>query len=277
MLVELRSVVKGSGGLGCGDSGALGPRARLIGAVAVAGVIGAGLIEIADSGATSASALGLPPVTLPTVTLPPTTLPSVTLPSTTLATDPTTLPVTVPTLPDTTPTLPVTVPTLPVTVPTLPDTTPTLPVTVPTLPDTTPTLPVTVPTVPVTIPTLPITLPTLPITIPTLPITTPAPLVPTLSVTPSSAKRRAAVVAQGTNFVPDESVVVTYMSGLRKASKASTVLCRTTVSLTGTFSCKGALPRAARSGKRGKHNVVAAGSSGDRKTGTVNLVRRTKK
>ena len=85
------------------------------------------------------------------------------------------------------------------------------------------------------------------------------------------------MVAQGTNFVPDETVVVTYMSGLRKAKKASTVLCRTTVSLTGTFSCKGSMPRASRSGKRGKHTVVAAGSTGDRKTATVRLVRRAKK
>ncbi|HUI05315.1 MAG TPA: hypothetical protein VLZ77_17390 [Acidimicrobiales bacterium] len=202
----------------------------------VAGVLGAAAIEVAGSGVTHASALGLPPVTLP-----PTTLPSVTLPPTTLP--PTTLP-------------PVTLP--PTTLPTVPTTIP--PVTIP---------PVTIP--PVTIPTLP------PVTLPTLPVTTPAPLAPTLSVTPGSAKRKAAVVAQGTNFVPDETIVVTYMSGLRKASKASTVLCRTTVGLTGTFSCKGAIPRLARSGKRGKHTVVAAGSTGDRKTTSVNLVRRAKR
>ena len=174
---------------------------------------------------------------LPPVTLPSTTLPTVTLPPTTLPT--VTLPST--TVPDVT----------------LPSTT------LPTV-----TVPTTLPTV--TVPTLP------PVTLPTLPVTTPAPLAATLAMTPGSAARKVMVEAQGTNFVPDETVVVTYMSGLKKATKASTVLCRTTVSLTGTFSCTGPMPRAARSGKRGKHTVVASGSTGDHQNATVTLVRRTR-
>jgi hypothetical protein len=87
--------------------------------------------------------------------------------------------------------------------------------------------------------------------------TTPTPPVPLLSLSPGSGKARTGIIANGTNFVPGSPVTVTYLSGLRAKKRAKTVLCTTTVTANGSFSCGARIPRHGRSGKRGHHTVVA--------------------
>jgi hypothetical protein len=82
------------------------------------------------------------------------------------------------------------------------------------------------------------------------------------------------VIANGTNFVPGSPVTVTYLSGLRARKKASTVLCTTTVTSNGAFSCGARIPGRIRSGKRGRHTIVASIPSSTQGTTTIfNLLR----
>ena len=96
---------------------------------------------------------------------------------------------------------------------------------------------------------------------------------PLLSLTPGSGKKRSAVTSAGTSFVPGGTVIVTYLSGLRAKKRASTVLCQATVATNGTFSCGGTIPRASRSGKKGKHTIVATESSAAQGTTIFTLLR----
>jgi hypothetical protein len=101
--------------------------------------------------------------------------------------------------------------------------------------------------------------------------TTPSPL---LTLTPGSGRARTGVLANGTNFVPGSPVTVTYLSGLRARKRASTVLCTTTVTSNGTFSCGARIPPRTRSGKRGHHTIVAAAPSSTQGVTTIfNLLR----
>jgi hypothetical protein len=93
-------------------------------------------------------------------------------------------------------------------------------------------------------------------------------------VTPSSGKRRAAIVANGSGFTPGDSVTVTYLSGLKAKKRATTVLCQTVAASNGTFSCHGTIPRPRRSGKKGTHTIEAAGSGGGTSTSKFTLVRK---
>ena len=88
-------------------------------------------------------------------------------------------------------------------------------------------------------------------------VVTPAELGPSLTTTPSSGPKGTMVVVQGANFVPDQSVTVTYLS-----KKSSAVLCEATVALDGTFSCSGKIPTGRHSGRRGAHTIEATSSSG---------------
>jgi len=96
---------------------------------------------------------------------------------------------------------------------------------------------------------------------------------PLLSLTPGSGKKRSAVTSTGTSFVPGGTVIVTYLSGLRAKKRASTVLCQATVATNGTFSCGGTIPRASRSGKKGKHTIAATESSAAQGTTIFTLLR----
>ena len=59
-------------------------------------------------------------------------------------------------------------------------------------------------------------------------VVTPAELGPSVTTTPSSGPKRILVLVQGANFVPDQSVTVTYVS-----KKFSTVLCDRRLDWTG--------------------------------------------
>ena len=107
------------------------------------------------------------------------------------------------------------------------------------------------------------------------PVTTPvspAPPVPQMALTPSSGKKRALVVAQGSGFEPGNAVTVTYLSGSKSRKRAKTVLCHTMAASNGTFSCHGTIPRRSRSGKVGMHTIDATGP-GATTTSKFNLVR----
>ena len=95
---------------------------------------------------------------------------------------------------------------------------------------------------------------------------------PLFTMTPTAGRNRTAVTAQGSNFSPGGSVVVSYLSGIKARKRASTVLCTTTVDATGAFTCQGAIPRVNRSGKRGKHTVTALVSSNQSSSTIFDLV-----
>jgi hypothetical protein len=108
-------------------------------------------------------------------------------------------------------------------------------------------------------------------------VTTPvssAPPIPQLALSPATGKRKSAVVAHGSGFTPGTPVTITYLSGLKARKRASTVLCHTTAASSGTFACRGSIPRMARAGKRGLHTIEATGPTGGKSTSTFNLVRR---
>jgi trimeric autotransporter adhesin len=105
-----------------------------------------------------------------------------------------------------------------------------------------------------------------------LPIAPPS--TPNLALTPSSGKKKAPVLARGSDFAPGTQVVVTYLSGLKAKKRASTVLCRAVAASNGTFQCRGNIPRARRSGKQGNHTVEAVGGKGGKVASTFTLVRR---
>jgi len=96
---------------------------------------------------------------------------------------------------------------------------------------------------------------------------------PLFTMTPTTGKKRAVVAAQGSNFSPGESVIVSYLSGLKARKRASTVLFTTTTDSSGSFACQGVIPRASRSGKVGKHTVTAVVSSNQSTSTIFDLVR----
>ena len=101
-----------------------------------------------------------------------------------------------------------------------------------------------------------------------------APSTPNVALTPASGKRKAPVLARGSDFAPGTPIVVTYLSGLKAKKRASTVLCNAVAASNGTFQCRGRIPRLRRSGKKGKHTIEAVGGTGGVGTSTFTLVRR---
>jgi hypothetical protein len=82
-----------------------------------------------------------------------------------------------------------------------------------------------------------------------------------LSTSPASGKKRTVVTIQGANFVPHQTVTVTYL-----AKTKYTVLCKATVGANAAFTCTGKIPSGRRGGKRGQHTIEAKQSSGTRAT-----------
>ncbi|MGA2520019.1 MAG: hypothetical protein ABSG81_04280, partial [Acidimicrobiales bacterium] len=113
-------------------------------------------------------------------------------------------------------------------------------------------------------------------------VVTPAsgpPAAPSLSSDPGAGKRKVNIVASGANFTPGETVTVTYLSGLQKPKRATTVLCTAVADSNGSFACTGMIPKRGRSGKKGMHTIEATAPSGDRATTqyTIEKPPRTKK
>ena len=97
---------------------------------------------------------------------------------------------------------------------------------------------------------------------------------PTLSMTPSSGKRRTSITASGTNFTPGKTVVITYLTGIKAKKRAQMVLCMTAVASDGSFSCSAVIPASgSRSGKPGKHTVTAAVTSETTDSAVFTLLR----
>ncbi len=113
-------------------------------------------------------------------------------------------------------------------------------------------------------------------------VVTPAsgpPPAPSLLTDPGAGKRKVDVVLAGENFTPGETVTVTYVSGLRRPKKATTVLCSAVADSNGSFTCTGMIPKRGRSGKKGMHTIEATAPSGDHATTqyTIEKPPRTKK
>ena len=79
----------------------------------------------------------------------------------------------------------------------------------------------------------------------------------TVSITPGSGVARQAVTVTGSGYVPGETVNVRYYTGLA-APNSSVLLCATTATATGGFSCVTRIP-ATYTGGPGAHTVTAVG------------------
>ncbi|HXQ44795.1 MAG TPA: Ig-like domain-containing protein, partial [Acidimicrobiales bacterium] len=100
---------------------------------------------------------------------------------------------------------------------------------------------------------------------------TPGPAAPSITMTPSSGRKRAHVTISGTGFTPGQSVTITYFSGRKKGTKASTVVCTTSVASDGTFACNGRIPRRHRAGRNGQKTIEATEPDGKTATTTYTL------
>jgi hypothetical protein len=85
----------------------------------------------------------------------------------------------------------------------------------------------------------------------------------TLTVSPTKGLPQTTVRATGSNFAGNESVTVTYLTGLSSPAPAQVTICTATTSVTGSFVCKGKIPARAKAGAKGVHYIVATGSTGD--------------
>jgi hypothetical protein len=93
----------------------------------------------------------------------------------------------------------------------------------------------------------------------------------TLTVAPSSGKKRTVVHLTGANFTPGQVVTVVYMSGNSNPKRAQKVLCTHHADSNGAFTCSGKIPRKRRSGTVGKKSIVATQPSGRRATAIFTL------
>lgn len=90
-----------------------------------------------------------------------------------------------------------------------------------------------------------------------------------VKVLPTSGAAGTPVQLSGGGFASGETVKVSYATGL--ASPTSVLICSTTATGTGTFTCSGTVPSAATAGATGKHKLTAKGSSSLRKP-TTNFI-----
>ncbi len=84
-----------------------------------------------------------------------------------------------------------------------------------------------------------------------------------VSISPTSGLRGAAVTVSGGGFLVGETVKISYKTGL--ASPASVLICSTTASASGSYSCSGHIPSGSSAGALGSHSIVAKGVTTKRK------------
>ena len=82
----------------------------------------------------------------------------------------------------------------------------------------------------------------------------------TASVSPTSGPPGTVVRVSGRGFSPGETVRVRYMTGLPAPKPASTALCSGLATTSGTFTCKGTIPKV-NTGAKGLHTIAATGSA----------------
>jgi hypothetical protein len=71
------------------------------------------------------------------------------------------------------------------------------------------------------------------------------------------------VTVSGGGFLVGETVKISYKTGL--ASPASVLICSTTASASGSYSCSGHIPSGSSAGALGSHSIVAKGVTTKRK------------
>jgi alpha-tubulin suppressor-like RCC1 family protein len=84
-------------------------------------------------------------------------------------------------------------------------------------------------------------------------------LTPTLSISPNAGPIGTGVTITGSNFAPNESVQVNWLTHLPSPSPSQLPLCTATTSPTGTLACSASIPTTD-TGPTGNHPVLATGS-----------------
>ena len=95
-----------------------------------------------------------------------------------------------------------------------------------------------------------------------------------LSISPTSGKKRTFLHITGANFAPGQLVTVVYMSGVsdpKHPKRAEKFLCTHHAGSNGGFTCIGRVPRRHRAGTAGNKTIVATDPSGQRATTTFKL------
>jgi streptogramin lyase len=82
-----------------------------------------------------------------------------------------------------------------------------------------------------------------------------------VTLSPTSGGAGQAVVASGVGFAPSENVDVDYMVKTDSSSGMKALLCLTTTTSTGTFSCDATVPTGRKTGAAGIHDILAEGQS----------------
>jgi len=84
-----------------------------------------------------------------------------------------------------------------------------------------------------------------------------------VTVSPHKGRPGTAVKVRGIDFLPGETVTVTYQTGLALPKPATVTICAATVKGGGAFTCAGKIPGKTRAGAKGPHQIDATGSAGD--------------
>jgi hypothetical protein len=92
-----------------------------------------------------------------------------------------------------------------------------------------------------------------------------------VTVTPAHGRPRKIVKVAGTAFAAAEQVTAVYLTGLSVPNISQVTICSATTTSTGSFLCKGKIPKKAIAGAKGIHTIVVTGSTGDSASTNFNL------
>lgn len=94
---------------------------------------------------------------------------------------------------------------------------------------------------------------------------------PSVTVSPTKGRPGTTVKIIGANYGADETVTVSYLTGLSSPNPPMVTICTATTRASGSFVCKGKIPPKATAGAHGSHGIDAAGSTGDDSNALFNL------
>ncbi len=84
---------------------------------------------------------------------------------------------------------------------------------------------------------------------------------PAIAIAPTKGLPDASVIVSGGHFWPNETVKVSYQTGLAAPHPISILICSGTAASDGSFTCNGTIPSAASAGALGTHNILAKGKT----------------
>jgi alpha-tubulin suppressor-like RCC1 family protein len=82
-----------------------------------------------------------------------------------------------------------------------------------------------------------------------------------VQISPNKGRPSKAVTLSGAGFQPDETVKVTYKTGLHAPKPSSVALCSAIVMSDGSFTCSGHIPASTSAGAAGSHQILAKGKT----------------